>query len=169
VSERRYRTPGNSEFVEALGWCVWNFLYLEEKIIRWLWLMKPETSLNEWRKETAFGKGVVLGREVKHSNLPAELRRDMKAWVTRYQEAVTDVRNVVAHGHAFTAGQGPEGWLPGLAYTDPDGRGSITAQSPEDLHLVAERIEALMLDLSGMEPRLQETLNAPPVRPQIGP
>lgn len=43
MSAHRYRTPGDSEFVEALGWCVWNFLYLEETIVRWLWLLRAST------------------------------------------------------------------------------------------------------------------------------
>lgn len=62
----RYRTPGRlgePEFVAALGWAVWNFLYLEESIVRWLWLLRPDRSLTEWRKAKAFEKGIALGRE----------------------------------------------------------------------------------------------------------
>jgi len=168
MTAHRYRTPGNSEFVEALGWCVWNFLYLEETIVRWLWLLRPEVSLADWRKHPAFEKGIELGRVVKHSELPEDLRRDVKAWVARYQDAVVDIRNAVAHGHAFTESTGPDGWKPGLAYTDADGRGSVVARSPQDLHEVAARIEALMLDLAGMEPRVQSALGVSPERPQLG-
>lgn len=63
---------------------------------------------------------------------------------------------------------GPDGWKSGLAYTDQTGRGSITARSPQDLHEVAARIEALMLELSGMEPRLQAVLNAGTRPQQLG-
>jgi len=51
-----------------------------------------------------------------------------------------------------------EGPQSGLAYTDPDGRGSILARSPDDLHAVAARIDELMAALSDMEPRLQVAL-----------
>ncbi len=165
----RYRTPGEPEFVAALGWAVWNFLYLEESIVRWLWLLCPDRSLTEWRKEKAFEKGMALGREVKHfrPQLPVDLRRDIKAWVTEYQQAVKSVRNAVAHGHAFTVEDGPEGWKPGLAYTDPDGRGSILAQFPDDLHAVAARIDDLMAALSDMEPRLQVALPSTADRAQL--
>lgn len=156
MSASRYRTPGNSEFVEALGWCLWNFLYLEETIVRWLWLLKPEVSLSEWRKKRAFGKGIELGHAVKSVvGLPDDLRGDLEAWLTRYEAAVKSIRNTAAHAHAFTVAAGPDGWLPGLAYTDPEGHSSILAQSPDDLHARAAQIEALMIDLSAMESRLQ--------------
>lgn len=154
MSPSRYRTPGDSDFLEALGRCHWNFLYLEETIVRWLWLLRPDISLSQWRKETASPKGDLLGHVVKRSSLSDDLRRDLKAWRTRYQDAVAQYRNAVAHGHPFTESMEQGVLKPGLAYTDPKGRGTIVARSPEDLRDVAARIEALTLDLSAMEPRL---------------
>jgi hypothetical protein len=154
----RYRTPGNSEFVEALGWAVWNFLYVEETVIRWLWLLQPYRSLSEWRSNTAFGKGVELGRAAKAAALPGDLYADIQGWLRRYESMVDDARNAIMHAHAYTVSNGPEGWLPGLSHTDQHGREHRIAESPDDLHELAGKIERLMLDLSGMEPRLQAAL-----------
>lgn len=65
------------------------------------------------------------------------------------------------HAHAYTVSHGPEGWVPGLNYTDREGREHRIAESPDDLHEIAIKIEMLMLDLSGMERRLQAVLDAP--------
>jgi hypothetical protein len=155
-----YRTPGNSEFVEALGWAVWNFLYLEETIIRWLWLLAPGKSLSQWRSDTAFGKGVELGREAKAAHLPPELYADIQTWLRRYEAMVADARNGIMHAHAYTVSNGPDGWVPGLNYTDGKGSEHRIAESPAELHAIAGRIEQLMIELSGMEPRLQAALDA---------
>lgn len=151
----RYRTPGNPEFAEALGWATWNFLYVEETVIRWLWLLEPTKTLRQWRSETAFGKGVQLGRAAKNASLPEDLYFDIQAWLRRYEALVADARNGIMHGHAYTVSNSPEGWKPGLNYTDRNGDERRIATSPEDLHAIAARIEALMLDLSSMEPRLR--------------
>ncbi len=159
-----FRTPGDPEFIEALGWVLWNFLYLEDVIVRWLWLIDPEADLSDWRKEMAFEKGCALGRAVKHHEppLPAELRKDVREWVTTYQDAVLTVRNAVAHGGGFTVSNGPDGWKPGLAYTDKDGKNTVVARSADDLFTLASAVEALMLRLYELEPQLVAALGELP-------
>lgn len=49
----------------------------------------------------------------------------------------------------------------------PDGRGSILARSPDDLHSVAARIDELMAALSDMEPHLQMALPSTADRAQL--
>ena len=154
----RYRTPGNSEFVEALGWAVWNFLYLEETIVRWIWLLEPKSDLSGIRAGTAFTKGVELGRAAKGAGLPDDLYIDLQTWLRQYEVMVDRGRNALTHAHAYTEEHGPDGWKPGLAYTDPDRQQHILARSPEDLHVAAEAIEHLMLALSDLESRLQSHL-----------
>jgi hypothetical protein len=152
MEPHEYRTPGDPAFVEALGHVIWNVLFLEEKIVRWLSLLVPEQPIGRWRtNKTAQQKGKALRRAVRRIEDPG-LRDDLLAWCDRFDDMVKDERNPVAHAHAFTVDM--DGRL-GLAYTDRHGNERAVAHSPEELQKIAVRIDGLMGELADQEPRLR--------------
>jgi hypothetical protein len=91
-----------------------------------------------------FGKGVELGREAKAAHLPPELYAGIQTWLRRYKAMVAGAHNGIMHAHGYTVSNGPDGWVPGLNYTDREGSEHRIAQSPAELHAIAGRIGQLM-------------------------
>jgi hypothetical protein len=150
----QYRTPGDSEFTEALGWVIWNFLYLEEVIVAWLCRLRPDMPVNHWRRYVAGEKGEQLRKALQGRELDHELDGDLTRWLCDYSKLVKDARNATAHGHAVTLEQGGPDWRPALAHTDRQGEEWLIARSPDDLHRKAAGIEALLERLYDLQDRL---------------
>ena len=122
---RQFRTPAHPQVVAALGRALYCFLSLEESVTAILFEAGVAT-LPESRAKMAGPKEEDLDdlagqyRSVVSGVVVADA---LDLAVLEFRKARKSVRNILLHAHPYTAGEDGEGnYLPGLAYTAPDGQ-----------------------------------------------